>query len=136
MASLVDSMDFIQSMEDVLKRSHYLFRKFFNFQSILPQLLAHNLLTSDEWEVISKKDSREQQVDEFLKCLPHKGRNSLNQLIECLELSLDHAGHQDILAELKKHAGPDTSVMPVDSRSSSHNSDTESNDHVYVSNNF
>ena len=52
--------------------------------------------------MIGKKDSREEQVDEFLKYLPHKGRNCLHQLMNCLQLSQDHAGHQDLLTELKK----------------------------------
>lgn len=99
----LDSMDFhMQFVSDVLRKLHGLFRNCLDFQSISPQLRAHNLLTDHEWQVISKKDSREQQVDEFLKCLPHKGRNCLNQLIKCLLLSLAHSGHQDLLNELKK----------------------------------
>ena len=92
----------MQFVNDVLRKLHGLFRNCLDFQSISPQLRAHNLLTDHEWQVISKKDSREQQVDEFLKCLPHKGRNCLNQLIKCLLLSLAHSGHQDLLNELKK----------------------------------
>ena len=87
---------------DVLRKLHGLFRNCFNFQSISPQLRSHNLLTAYEWEVISKNDSREQQVDEFLRYLPHKGRNCLHQLMKCLQLSLDHASHQDLLIELKQ----------------------------------
>lgn len=99
----LDSVDFcMQFVNEVLSKSHGLFRNCFDFQSISPQLRSHNLLTKHEWEVISKKDSREEQVDEFLKRLPHKGRNCLHQLIKCLQLSLDHAGHQDLLIELKK----------------------------------
>ena len=91
-----------QLTNDVLRRLHSLFRSCLNFQSISPQLRQHNLITYHEWQVICNKDSHDDQVDEFLKCLPLKGRNCLNQLIECLQLSLDHAGHQDLLAELKK----------------------------------
>ena len=99
----LDSVDLhMQFVNDVLGKSHVLFRSCLDFQSISPQLRAHKLLTTNEWEVISRKDSREQQVDEFLKCLPHKGRNCLSQLIKCLQLSPEHAGHQDLLVELKK----------------------------------
>ena len=52
--------------------------------------------------MISSKESCEDQVDELLKCLPLKGGNCLHLLIECLQSSLDHAGHQDLLEELKK----------------------------------
>ena len=98
-----DSVDFqMQCVNDVLRKLHALFRSCLNFQSVSPHLRSHKLLTDNEWEVISKKDSREQQVDEFLKCLPHKGKNCLNVLIKCLQLSLDHCGHQDLLAELEK----------------------------------
>ena len=99
----LDSVDFhTQFVNDVLRKLHGLFRNCLDFQSISPQLRAHNLLTDHEWQVIGKKDSRVQQVDEFLKCLPHKGKNCLNQLMKCLLLSLDHSGHQDLLDELKK----------------------------------
>ena len=100
----LDSVDLqMQFVNDVLGKLHSLFRNCLDFQSISPQLRSHKLLTNNEWAVISsKKDSREQQVDEFLKCLPHKGRNCLSQLIKCLQLSPEHAGHQDILVELKK----------------------------------
>jgi len=90
------------AVNDVLRRLHTSFRSCLNFQSISPHLRSHELLTDHEWEVISNKDSHDSQVDEFLKVLPHKGRKCLNQLIECLQLSLDHAGHKDLLVELKK----------------------------------
>ena len=92
----------MQFVNDVLGKLHALFRSCLDFQSISPHLRSHKLLTSNEWEVIGKKDGREQQVDEFLKCLSHKGRNCLSLLIKCLQLSPEHAGHQDILVELKK----------------------------------
>ena len=98
-----DSIDFyMQFVKDVLRKLHSAFRICLDFQSISPQLRSHNLLTDHEWQVISKKDTREQQVDEFLEYLPHKGKNCLHQLIKCLQLSLDHAGHQDLLTELKR----------------------------------
>ena len=89
-------------VNNILRRLHALFRSCLNFQSISPQLRQHNLLTDHEWQVIKNKDSHEDQVDEFLQYLPHKGKDCLNQLIECLELSLDHAGHKDLLQGLKK----------------------------------
>ena len=99
----LDSVDLhMQFVNDVLRKLHALFRSCLDFQSISPQLRSHKLLTDNEWEVVSKKDSREQRVDEFLKCLPHKGRNCLSQLIKCLQLSPEHSGHQDLLMELKK----------------------------------
>ena len=99
----LDSLDsHLQFVTEVLRKLHVPFRNCLNFQSISPQLRLHNLLTDDEWQVISKKDSREQQADEFLKCLPHKGKNCLNELVICLQSSLDHSGHQDLLTELKK----------------------------------
>ena len=113
MASFMDSVDSVQSPDDILKRSHIHFRRCLNFQAISPHLRSHNLLTDDEWEVISKKDTREQQADEFLKCLSHKGRNSLSHLINCLKLSQDHTGHQDILTEIEKQMSPTGSDIPV-----------------------
>jgi len=92
----------LQLLNDVLRRLHSLFRSCLNFQSISPQLRQRNLITNHEWQKISSKSSQEDQVDEFLKCLSLKGRNCLNELVECLQLSLDHAGHQDLLEELKK----------------------------------
>ncbi|XP_065908160.1 putative leucine-rich repeat-containing protein DDB_G0290503 isoform X2 [Dysidea avara] len=103
------------AVDDVLRRLHTSFRSCLNFQSISPHLRSHELLTDNEWEVISNKDSRQDQVDEFLKVLPHKGRNCLNQLIECLQLSFDHAGHKDLLVELKKQVDQqsnDNSQLP------------------------
>jgi len=88
--------------ENVLRKLHSLFRSCLNFQSILPGLRLHNLLTDYEWQVIKNKDTHDDQVDEFLQYLPHKGRNCLDKLIDSLELSLDHAGHNDLLVELKK----------------------------------
>ena len=87
---------------EVLRRLHTVFRNCLNFQSISPHLRSHYLLTDNEWEIISKKESREDQVDEFLKCLPHKGKGCLKRLMECLQLSLDHSGHQDLINELNK----------------------------------
>ena len=101
----LDSLDshlHSQFVTEVLRKLHVPFRNYFNFQSISPQLRLHNLLTEDEWQVISKKDSREQQADEFLKCLPQKGKNCLNELVICLQSSHDHSGHKDLLIELKK----------------------------------
>ena len=89
-------------VNEVLRHLHTLFRNCLNFQSISPHLRSHCLLTDNEWEIISKKESREDQVDEFLKCLPHKGKGCLKRLIECLQLSLDHSGHQDLINELNK----------------------------------
>ena len=97
MDSLNESVEFVN---ETLKKSHVVFRNCLDFQSILPHLRSHELLTDNEWEVISKKDSRELQVDEFLKFLPRKGKNCLQQLIKCLQLSLNHTGHKDILTEL------------------------------------
>ena len=90
-----------QSVNDVLRGLHGLFRSCLNFQSISPQLRQRNLLTDYEWQVIKSKDSHEDQVDEFLNYLPFKGKDCLNQLIECLRSSSDHLGHQDILTELE-----------------------------------
>ena len=101
-------------VSEVLRHSHTLFRKCLNFQSISPHLRSHNLLTDNEWEVISKKESRKDQVDEFLKCLPHKGKGCLNRLVECLQSSLDHSGHQDIINELNKQPIPDVPQLKLD----------------------
>ncbi|XP_065908166.1 CAP-Gly domain-containing linker protein 1-like [Dysidea avara] len=92
----------VQSANDVLRRLHVSFRRYLNFQSISPHLRSHNLLTDHEWQVISDKGSCEDQVDQLLKYLPQKGENCLHALIECLQSSLDHAGHKDLLVELKK----------------------------------
>ena len=104
-----------QSVNDVLGRLHSLFRSCLNFQTISPHLREHNLITYNEWQVIANKGSHDSQVDEFLKVLPHKGRNCLNQLTECLQLSLDHAGHKDLLVELKKQVDqqPDSNSSQV-----------------------
>ena len=114
-----DVQSLIQFVKDVLKKLHGLFRNCLDFQSISPHLRSHNLLTDNEWQVISTKDSREQQVDEFLKYLPHKGKNCLNELIKCLQLSLEHSGHQDLLAALKqlveKQTADPIADAPVDS---------------------
>ena len=68
-------LDFrMQFVNEVLRKLHALFRSCLDFQSIFPHLRSHNLLTDNEWELICKKDSREQQVDEFLKCLYQKGK--------------------------------------------------------------
>jgi len=91
-----------QPVNEILRRLHTSFRNCLNFQSISPHLRSHELLTDHEWEVISNKGSRQDQVDEFLKVLPLKGKNCLKKLIECLQLSLDHAGHEDLLEELKQ----------------------------------
>ena len=108
----LDSVDVhMQFVNDVLKKLHALCRNCLDFQSISPHLRSHDLLTNNEWELISKKDSREQQVDEFLKCLPHKGRNCLSQLIKCLQLSPEHSGHKDILAGLNKLVEKQTDLL-------------------------
>jgi len=52
-------------------------------------------LSDHEYKEILNKDSREQQVDKFLNYLRLKGR-------KCLQLSLEYAGHQHLLTELKK----------------------------------
>ena len=101
-------------VNEVLRQLHTSFRTCLNFQSISPHLRSHNLLTNHEWEIISKKDSREDQVDEFLKCLPHKGKGCLEKLLECLQLSLDHSGHQDLISELSKHIISDTAQSKAD----------------------
>ena len=92
----------VQSTNDVLRRLHVSFRRCLNFQSISPHLRSHNLLTDHEWQVISDKGSCEDQVDQLLKYLPQKGRSCLQALVDCLQSSLDHAGHKDLLVELKK----------------------------------
>ena len=109
----------IQFVRDVLKKLHVLFRNCLDFQSISPHLRSHSLLTDHEWQVISKKDTREQQVDEFLKYLPHKGKNCLNELIECLEMSLEHSGHRDLLTALQKLVQKQTSKQTDDPAPSS-----------------
>jgi len=68
----------------------------------LSQLQSHNLLTDHEWEAISSKNSHKEQVDEPIIYLPEKGENCLQALAECLQSSLDHAGHKDLLEELRK----------------------------------
>lgn len=125
MASFEESVDSMQSIDDILKRSHIHFRRYLNFQAISPHLRSYNLLTDDEYEVISKKDTRAQQADELLTCLSHKGRNSLGHLINCLKLSQDHIGHQDILTELKRQISPTFSDIPVDLCTTQDDSDIE-----------
>jgi len=90
-----------QLINDVLGRLHDLFRSCLNFQSISPQLRKYKLLTDREWQVINNKDTQDDQVDEFLKYLPLKGKDCLNRLSQCLRSSLDHSGHQDILTKLE-----------------------------------
>ena len=92
----------VQPTENVLSRLQISFKRWLNFQSISPQLRSHDLLTDREWEVISSKNSREEQVDELLMYLPDKGESCLQALVECLQSSLDHAGHKDLLEELRK----------------------------------
>ena len=99
----IESVDLhMQLVNEVLRKLHALFRNCLDFQSISPWLRSHNLLTDNEWEIICKRDSREQQVDEFLKFLPHKGKDCLSQMMKCLQLSPEHAGHKDLLTELNK----------------------------------
>lgn len=99
--------------DEVLKRTHAIFRKYLNVHSIYPHLRSHNLITDHEWEVINTKDGREGQVDELLKCLPQKGRDCLQLLVKCLQSSLDHAGHKDLLVELLKQPEMQTKVSSV-----------------------
>ena len=101
-------------VNEVLRQLHSSFRTSLNFQSISPHLRSHYLLTTHEWEIISKKDSREDQADEFLKCLPHKGKGCLERLLDCLQLSLDHSGHQDLITELSKHIITDVAQSKID----------------------
>ena len=121
----IDSVDLhMQFVNEVLRKLHALFRNCLDFQSIFPHLRSHNLLTDNEWEVICKKDSREQQVDEFLKFLPHKGRNCLSQMMKCLQHSPEHSGHQDLLTELHKLVEKQTDNPTAEILSENHPQDS------------
>jgi len=102
----------LQFVDRTLRRLHPLCRDCLDFQSISPQLRSHKLLTDHEFQEILNIYSGVQQVDKFLNYLRLKGRNCLNQLIECLQSSLKYcAGHQHLLNELKKQVNQADTIL-------------------------
>ena len=74
-----------------------------NTKTLLPYLQKHQLVTSDEeFYLLSNSYSpgdRNQKLTNYLK---HKGAESLQKFLCCLNLAHEHAGHKVIADELKQ----------------------------------
>ena len=70
---------------------------------MLPYLLKHELLTSDEENDISNKlRTSNENAQKLVRILRRKGSETLQKLLCCLNLACEHTGHKEIAEKLKQ----------------------------------
>ena len=70
---------------------------------MLPSLLKHELLTSDEENDISNKlRTSNENAQKLVRILRRKGSETLQKLLCCLNLACEHTGHKEIAEKLKQ----------------------------------
>lgn len=73
-----------------------------NIRQLIPLLRKQELLTAEEWEEISGKQTRSQEIDQLIQILPQKGERAHLKFIDCLESEDEHPAHKELAAKLKK----------------------------------
>lgn len=85
-----------------MQEHHSDLRKWINVQELIPLLRKQELLTAEEWEEISGKQTRLQKIDQLIQILPQKGELSYLKFIDCLESEDEHPAHKELAVKLKK----------------------------------
>lgn len=79
------------------------FTKHVKIDTLLPYLLKHELLTSDEESDISNKfHTTTDNALKLVRILRRKGSGTLQKLLCCLNLACEHTGHKEIAEKLKQ----------------------------------
>ena len=73
-----------------------------NIDELIPLLRKQELLTAEEWEDISGKQTRPQKIDQLIRILPQKGESTYLKFMKCLESEQEHPGHKELTVKLKK----------------------------------
>ena len=90
--------------ERVLQKHHSDLRKSLGIEELIPSLRSLDLLTKDEWEVLSSQQTRQQKIDYLVALLPRKGENAYTHFVVCLESEKCHLAHQELADKLKTTA--------------------------------
>ena len=85
----------------ILSKQALHFHKVLNVTAVLPHLIQHQLLTSEERESLMLDTRTESwKITYLLNTLPRKGKHALKEFIACLEGSAEGTGHKELAAEL------------------------------------
>ena len=68
---------------------------------LIPLLRKQELLTAEEWEEISGRQNRLQNIDQLIQILPQKGELAYPKFIDCLESEDEHPAHKELAVKLK-----------------------------------
>ena len=91
----------VMNFAKLLREHHSDLRKYLNVQELIPLLRKWDLLTAEEWEEISGKQTRLQKIDQLIQILPQKGELSYMKFIDCLESEDEHPAHKELAIKLK-----------------------------------
>lgn len=64
-------------------------------------LRKQELLTAEEWEEISGRQTRLQKIDQLIQILPQKGEQAYFKFVGCLESESEHPAHKELAVNLK-----------------------------------
>lgn len=91
--------------EKILRKCHVDLSRLLNFDSLLPYLNQHGLLTIDEHEdLVNPLHTYPIRVSKLLVWLPRKGSWFLYKFVECLQQSAQECPHHKELGNLLQKA--------------------------------
>jgi len=85
----------------LLQEHHSDLRQCLNIHELIPLLRKQELLTAEEWEEISIKQTRWQKIDQLIQILPRKGESAYLRFIGCLDSESEHPAHKELAIKLK-----------------------------------
>ena len=92
---------FVDTSNKILNEIAMEFSTLINVDTLLPHLLAHQMLTYDEAYVCRLQlTPPSQRAQELLRYLRSKGSGVLQKLLCCLSMETTHLGHKDVAAKL------------------------------------
>ena len=86
----------------LLQEHHSDLREWLNIPALIPLLRKQELITAEEWEEISGKQTRLLKIDQLIQILPQKGKLACMKFIICLESETEHPAHKELAVKLKK----------------------------------
>ncbi|XP_065907540.1 uncharacterized protein [Dysidea avara] len=92
------------NFDRVLQEHHSDLRQCLSLQELIPLLRKHELLTKEEWEEISCKQTHQKKIDHLVQLLPRKGEHAYEKFVTCLESEKEHPSHLELADKIKKTA--------------------------------
>ncbi|XP_065907298.1 uncharacterized protein [Dysidea avara] len=90
------------NFERILQKHHSDLRKSLGLEELIPLLREFDLLTKEEWDALSNKQTTQnQKIDFLVGLLPRKGEHAYTNFVTCLESEKEHPAHQELADQLR-----------------------------------